>query len=145
MLGLMPLPNPVLSSEEFESLVAAGVAALPAWVKEKMDNVVFLAEPCADEEVLRAEGLTDPLELFGYYRGVPLSERDHSYGNTLPDTITLYQLPHEARAHRTDGTLDRALLARLVAETVWHEVGHHLGLSEDQVAARERERGHEVL
>ena len=141
----MALPDPVLSSEEFESLVAAGVEALPSWVKEKMDNVVFLAERYASEEVLRAEGLGDPLELFGYYCGVPLSERDHAYGNTLPDTITLYQLPHEVRARDAGGALNHALLARLVAETVWHEVGHHLGLTEQEVEARERTRGHEAL
>jgi len=50
----------------------------------------------------------------------------------MPDRITIFQGPHE-RLARTPGAL-----RRMVEETVWHEVGHYFGMSEEQVRAAER-------
>ncbi len=127
------------TSSEFEQLVAQGIDALPAWVREELDGVIILAEAEASREILEAEGIDDALGLFGYYHGVPLTERDTSYGvgELMPDTISIFEKPHRAVAGD-----DEEKLARMVAETVWHEVGHFLGLDEAEVMKREHERGH---
>ncbi|NBD74349.1 hypothetical protein GVX82_04910 [Patescibacteria group bacterium] len=127
------------TSSEFEELVARGIDALPAWVHEELDGVIILAEAEASRELLEVEGIDDARELFGYYHGVPMTERDTNYGvgEVQPDLISIFEKPHRAAAGE-----DGERLARLVAETVWHEVGHFLGLDEAEVMAREEERGH---
>jgi predicted Zn-dependent protease with MMP-like domain len=124
---------------EFEALVAQGVEALPGWVRAKLDNVVFVAEYAPSDEVKQAEGLLNDDELFGYYHGIPLTERGEFYGvgMALPDTITIFEYAHRAHAGE-----DAAKLGQMVTETVWHEVGHYLGLDEEAVRIREHERGH---
>ena len=123
----------------FEAIVADGVDALPQWVKDKLDNVVFVAECAPSPEIMREEGLERDDELFGYYHGIPLTERGEFYGvgAVLPDTISIFQKAHEVAAGD-----DASRMAQLVRETVWHEVGHYIGLDEEEVRAREHERGH---
>ena len=53
-----------------------------------------------------------------------LTERDSSYGNVLPDTITIYQGPIEEDA------ADEGEMAEIVRDTVIHEVGHYFGLDD---------------
>ena len=52
----------------------------------------------------------------------------------MPDRITIFQGPHERLARTPEH------LARLVEDTVWHEVAHFFGLDETQVRAAERTR-----
>ena len=52
----------------------------------------------------------------------------------MPDTITIYQGPHERMAR------SRADLVELVKETVWHEIAHYFGLNEEEVLRAERRR-----
>ena len=54
-----------------------------------------------------------------------LTERDSSYGNVLPDTITIYQGPIEEDAE------DEEEMAEIVRDTVIHEVGHYFGLDDE--------------
>jgi predicted Zn-dependent protease with MMP-like domain len=70
--------------------------------------------------------------LLGLYEGLPRTARSDGEGFALPSQISIYQRPHERLAR------DRAELERLVGETVWHEVAHHFGLDEAEVARAER-------
>ena len=71
---------------------------------------------------------TDPTEtLFGLYTGTPLTERSSSYGMVLPDKITLYQRSIE-EVCRTKGEIQEQ-----IRTTLLHEIGHHFGLSEDEL------------
>ncbi len=122
---------------EFEKLVAEGYEKLPQWVREKIKNVALLIEELPSEEVRKEEGLEDDETLLGLYRGIPLSARGEYYGvgATLPDTITLYQLPIEEAAEE-----DGMDVADVVAETIWHEFAHHFGMDEGEVRRREQQR-----
>lgn len=108
-----------MSDARFDHLVAEAVDGLPDWVHERMDNVEVLVEdePPADEP-----------HLLGLYHGIPLSDRDASYGFVLPDTITLYRRPLERRAGG-----DPVRLRREIAHTVAHEVAHHFGISDERL------------
>src|SRR3989344_6179229 len=126
-----------MNREGFEQLVAEGFEHLPQWVREKIKNVALLVEDQPSEEDRKAEGLEDDETLLGLYKGIPLSERGEHYGvgMTMPDTITLYQLPIEEAALQ-----DRKDVRDVVADTIWHEFAHHFGMDEHEVREREHKR-----
>ena len=126
-----------MQRKKFEKLVAEGYERLPAWVREKIKNVALLVEDEPSHEDREAEGLGEDETLLGLYKGVPLSERGELYGvgMTMPDTITLYQLPIEDAAEE-DGTP----VAQVITETIWHEFAHHFGMDEHEVRDREQKR-----
>ena len=123
--------------EEFEKLIAEGFERLPQWVKEKIKNVALLVEDEPSHEVRERERLAEDETLLGYYQGIPLIERGEHYGvgATMPDTITLYQLPIEEEA-----ASDPERVRKVVADTVWHEFAHHFGMDEHEVRDREQKR-----
>jgi predicted Zn-dependent protease with MMP-like domain len=122
---------------DFEELVVEGYGRLPEWVREKIKNVALLVEDEPSQEDREAEGLGDDKTLLGLYKGIPLSARGENYGvgMTLPDTITLYQLPIEEAAEE-----DNKDVRDVVAETIWHEFAHHFGMDEHEVREREHKR-----
>ena len=122
---------------EFEKLVAEGFERLPQWVRDKIKNVALLIESEPSREDRKAQELSDDETLLGLYKGIPLSERGEMYGvgATLPDTITLYQLPIEEAAQE-----DGKDVRDVVAETIWHEFAHHFGMDEGEVRKREEKR-----
>lgn len=126
-----------MNKSEFETLVEEGFERLPQWVREKIKNVALLVEEQPSEEIRKIEKLEEDETLLGYYQGVPLSERGEYYGvgGTMPDTITLYQIPIEQAAEE-----DGMDVRDVVAETIWHEFAHHFGMDEHEVQARERKR-----
>lgn len=123
-----------MSREEFEKLIEEGYEKLPEWVRAKIKNVAILIEDEPSEEDRRLQGLGEHETLLGLYKGIPLTMRGDHYGVgiTMPDTITLYQLPIEHAAQEDDLSV-----AQVVAETIWHEVGHYMGLDEHEVRHRE--------
>jgi len=80
---------------EFESLVERALKTLPRRFRQKMKNIAVVVDGWADAETLEEMGIEPPDTLYGLYRGVDLTHRDSSYGNVLPDTITIYQGPIE--------------------------------------------------
>lgn len=126
-------------------LVAEGYEQLPEWVREKIKNVALLVEDEPSKEDRKAEGLEEDETLLGLYKGVPLSERGGEYGvgMTMPDTITLYQIPIEEAAAEDRLRLNlnlREAIQKVVAETIWHEFAHHFGMDEHEVREREQKR-----
>lgn len=138
----------MIPREEFEKLVAEEFPnAIPEKFRGKIKNVAFLVEDAPSAEVRKAERLGPNHSLLGYYRGIPHSVRGDWYGigNTLPDTITLYQLPieHEAMNLLSRLSLESREIAvrKVVRDTIWHEVAHHFGMGEYEVRQREKKRG----
>ena len=119
----------------FEKLVEDGYERLPKWVREKIKNVAVLLEDEPSQEVRKREGLKKSETLLGLYHGIPLAARGENYGvgMTLPDTITLYQLPIEQAARAEDKDV-----RDVVAETIWHEFAHYFGMDEGEVRKREQ-------
>ncbi|MDO8514051.1 MAG: metallopeptidase family protein [bacterium] len=139
-----------MQRKEFEKLVNEGFERLPQWVREKITNVALLVENEPSQEDRKAEGLDDDETLLGLYKGIPLSARGEMYGvgMTMPDTITLYQLPIEEAAMDECSTYEvehekyHKIVAKIVAETIWHEFAHHFGMDEHEVRGREHKRDH---
>ena len=91
------------------------------------------AEPSAAQ--LSRAGTSRGSALLGLYEGRPLTTRSVFDAFTTPDRITIFQGPHERLASSPHH------LARLVRDTIWHEVAHYFGMNERQVRAAERRRG----
>ena len=123
-----------MDREDFESAVAEALDHLPPEFAELMSNVSIQVREAPDEETL-AELDLDPRfdTLFGLYTGVPLDQRGGWYGNVLPDVIVLY------RQSLLTACSTRSRLIRQIQLTLLHEIGHHFGLSDDEMHAWERE------
>jgi len=119
----------------FEQLVRGAVEALPVAGKAAMENVAFVVEKEARRQKAREVGIRRNEVLLGLYEGIPKTKRGANYFGVLPDKITVFQRPIEALAGGELGEL-----RRLVYEVIWHEVGHHLGLDEKGIRAREAKR-----
>ena len=112
--------------EEFEALVERALDQLPEEFAELLDNVVVVIEDEPDPEELAEMGFDPNEELLGLYRGVPLNDRGFEY-SALPDQVAIYRLPLLRMCQ------DRRELIREVRDTVVHELGHHFGLTDEEM------------
>ena len=118
---------------EMEALGRAAIAALPEAFREQLGDVVFAVEDFADAETLRDVGLENPFELTGVYEGHALTERSIEMSGEFPTRIRLFRRPIlDEWAERGNETLEH-----LVKHVVIHEIGHHFGLSDDDMHALE--------
>ena len=114
-----------MTRRQFEALVERALRRLPRQFRERLANIAVVVEGWPDDQTLAEMGIEPPDTLYGLYRGVDLTHRDSSYGNVLPDHVTIYQGPIE------EDCADEAEMAQLVRETVIHEIGHFFGLDDD--------------
>ncbi len=103
----------------FEKLVDEALDDLPAWVGDVIDNLaIIVADSPTPEQDPHGEGL------LGLYEGVSLADRGLDYFGVMPDTITIFRLPHIHLGLRPDELRDE------IRTTVLHEVAHHLGIDD---------------
>jgi predicted Zn-dependent protease with MMP-like domain len=122
-----------MTRARFERLVADAVTLIPPRFREQMRNLVLVVEDEPDEALLEEMEIDPPDSLYGLYRGTPLPERGASFGNALPDMITLFQRPIEEDCEDDDE------IRAVIGETLIHEVGHYFGLSEEEIEAIEEQ------
>ena len=120
------------SADEIEALARDTLQRLPAPFSGSIGDIVLLVQEFADDETLRQMGIDDPFELSGLYEGIPLTERSIEQSGTLPERIFLYRRPILDEWSGGEETLEH-----LVAHVLIHEVGHHFGLSDDDIHALE--------
>ena len=118
-----------LSSDEFGVVVEEALADLPETFGPYLENVVIEVQLRPDERVLRRAEIGDGRSLLGIYIGRPLTEKSVEAVAAMPDRIILFQRNLE-RACRT-----RRQLVAEIRKTVYHEIGHHFGLDEDDLEA----------
>jgi predicted Zn-dependent protease with MMP-like domain len=120
------------SADEIEAIARDTLRRLPEPFSESLGDIVLLVHDFADDDTLRAMGMDDPFELSGLYEGTPLTERSVEQSGTLPERIFLYRRPILDEWAASEETLEH-----LVAHVLIHEVGHHFGLSDDDIHALE--------
>ncbi|WP_224816018.1 metallopeptidase family protein [Hasllibacter sp. MH4015] len=109
-------------------------AALPApWIGAAQ-QVAIRVEEMADPALLSDLGMEDPFELTGLYDGVPLTQKSVMDQPEEPDQIWLF------RRAILDEWIDRGnvTLAELVSHVYVHELAHHFGWSDDDIASVDR-------
>src|SRR5258707_6588101 len=110
-----------LDRARFARLVRRAVVELAAEFGDRMRNV----EIVVDDEP-EPERVADGHELLGLYEGVPLTER--AYGEPyVPDRISIYRGPIQ----RMSSSPRRQ--AKVVRDTVMHEIAHHFGISDERL------------
>lgn len=116
-----------ISAKKFESLVVQALEELPAFFKDRLQNIEVLIADRPTEEELEEAGLGSDELLLGLYQGIPLTERTSDYSLVLPDTITLYR---ECIAEVCDTPEE---IMREVQQTVKHEIAHYFGISDERL------------
>jgi predicted Zn-dependent protease with MMP-like domain len=119
---------------EFDRMVADACTRIPARFRRRLKNVAIMVEPEPSPAQLARGRVPHGGTLLGLYEGRPLPSRSVFEPFAMPDRITIFQGPHERIATSPEH------LARLVEDTVWHEVAHYFGLNEREVRAAERRR-----
>jgi predicted Zn-dependent protease with MMP-like domain len=123
-----------MAPEEFERLVSAAYDLIPDQFRSRMENIAVIVEPEPGAHQLARSRVTRGSTLFGLYEGRPLTVRSVFDSFAMPDRIIIFQGPHERAARSPEH------LAKLVEDTIWHEVAHYFGMDEAQVRSAERAR-----
>ncbi len=114
---------------DLEGLVVDALERLPAPFRERLGSVAIVIEDEPTPEQLAAVGARG---LYGLYQGIPRTVWSADQVS-VPSKITIFRGPL-TRGHRTPERL-----AAAVADTVYHEIAHHFGISD----ARLHELRHE--
>jgi len=122
------------SLDDFETMAAQAFSLLPAEFRALTGDVVFVVQDFPDDDVLRDMELQSEFDILGLFQGPDLGTRVANDGPPDPTMILLYRRPildywaeHEEK------------LGDVVRHVVVHEIGHHFGLSDDQMEAIEEE------
>ena len=121
------------SLDDLAAIGEAAFSALPAAIRHAAGEVVFRIDEFAADDLLSDLGIEDPFELSGLYQGVDRIRR--SVLDPAPEVsrVFLFRRPIlDEWAERGDVTL-----AELVTHVLVHEIGHHFGLSDDDIDAIE--------
>jgi len=108
------------TDDDIEVMVIDALEALPAPFRDQLGSVAIVIEDEATREQLDLVGAHG---LYGLYQGVPRT-RLSADGAPTPSKITIFRTPL-VRANRTPERL-----AAAVADTVYHEIAHHFGISD---------------
>ncbi len=126
-----PLPT-VLDDATLEEVVQAALQELHPTLQEFLGNVAILVEDVPSEDVLRSyDPPAAPTGILGYFSGASLMERSlEDPWSNLPGAIVLFRRNLERMARTREEVIEELQV------TLYHEVGHFLGLNEDDLEAR---------
>lgn len=118
------------SLEALDALALAALQALPAPYAEAAAKLVIRIEDFAPEAMLADMQIESPFELTGLYDGIPLTEKSVMDQPMGPDTIWLFRRPI------LDEWVERGnvSLGEMVCHVLVHELAHHFGWSDDDIA-----------
>ena len=129
--------------ERFDALLESVISELPQRIRDLMEEAPVIVEDHPSPELCAELGL-DPDEenLCGLHTGTMLTERSVSHGHDLPETIHLFRegVIDEAGGwepwESEDGEMwgGEQAVKEEIRITLLHEIGHHFGLDEDDLA-----------
>lgn len=119
--------NTGVNLEEFEALVSQALENLPQEFAKKLDNVEVVVEAWPSALQLRQSQVGYGMTLYGLYQGVPQTKRGQYFG-VLPDKITIFAGPI-----LSSFGFDQNAVKDQIRRTVIHEIGHHFGMSEEDI------------
>jgi predicted Zn-dependent protease with MMP-like domain len=117
-----------VSKKEFAELVEAALSGLPAQFAEFLEEVPVEIHTRPSVKLLREMGMEDDELLMGLYRGVERTRRSVEDSGRLPDVIYVFQEDHELVCDSRKQLVDEVRI------TVLHEIGHHFGMTEEDLA-----------
>ncbi len=124
--------NTAVETEVFEEMVVRAVERLPEEFRDLLENVDIVVADYPSAEQRHHAGRRHTL--LGLYEGVPRTERGAHYQLVMPDKITLFQQNIEAACASPDE------IPREIESVVRHEIAHHFGMTDEELALIERRR-----
>ena len=103
-------------------------------VHELLEKVPLHVEDYPAEQVMREMGAEYIDDLCGLYTGIPLGKRSVTHSGTMPDVVTIYREGILSAAADRLGRVRTPRLRRQIRITILHELGHHHGLTEEDLA-----------
>jgi predicted Zn-dependent protease with MMP-like domain len=122
------------SLDDLAALAEQALETVPEVLRAHVGNVVLRVDDFPDAEVERDMALESPFDLLGLYRGVDLLHKSVSDPRPHVDMIFLYRRPLLDYWCETGEDL-----AAVVRHVLIHEIGHHFGLSDDDMDRLERD------
>jgi predicted Zn-dependent protease with MMP-like domain len=122
------------SLADLDALAREAFAAIPAELRVFAAEVIIRVVEFADDDTVREMGLASPFELSGLYSGVPIGDKSVSGTRSDVDMILLYR-----RALLDEWCETGEDLTRLIRHVLIHEIGHHFGFSDADLARIEDE------
>lgn len=131
MEGMINATDTAPGNDEIEALARAAIDRLPDAFKAEAARVALRVEDFASDAMLSDLEIPDPFSLTGLYEGVPLTEKSVLDQPTQPDAIWLFRRPI------LDEWIERGDvgLASLVTHVYVHELAHHFGWSDEDIAS----------
>jgi predicted Zn-dependent protease with MMP-like domain len=120
------------SLDEIEVLAAAAFRRLPQRFRQLCGNLVIRVEDFPADDVIEEMELESEFDLLGLFHGVGLPFQSESAPVQMPNLIWLYRRPILDYWAEHDETL-----GKIVTHVLLHEIGHHFGLSDEDIAAIE--------
>jgi predicted Zn-dependent protease with MMP-like domain len=116
------------SLSELDAMAQAAYRRLPQRFRALTGDVLIRVEDFPTDEVLDSLGIDSPFDLLGLYSGVDLARKSIMDVSTVPDMVFLYRRPILDYWAEHDEALGAILTHVLI-----HEIGHHFGLSDDDM------------
>lgn len=113
---------------EMEAIAQAALKTIPEALRRNVDGVVIRVEDFPDAQTEKEMGLESPFDLLGLYRGVSLDRKSIADTPEDMDMIFVYRRPILDYWCETGEDL-----AHVVRHVLIHEIGHHFGLSDDDM------------
>jgi predicted Zn-dependent protease with MMP-like domain len=122
---------------DLEALAEAAYARLPEEFRALCEGVVIRVEDFPDEDTMREMGCETPFDLLGLFRGLGLAQGGGlMQTGQFPNMVWLYRRPIlDYWAEHEES------LGHLIAHVLVHEIGHHFGLSDEDMEAIEAAAG----
>jgi predicted Zn-dependent protease with MMP-like domain len=120
------------SLADFEAMAADSYARLPAQFRSLCNDLVIRVDDFPSEEVAELMNVRTEFDLLGLFQGVGLPYSSEPTTGQLPNMVWLYRRPILDYWAEHDETL-----SAIVTHVLVHEVGHHFGLSDEDMAAIE--------
>jgi predicted Zn-dependent protease with MMP-like domain len=109
------------------------LARMPPAIHELIERVPLHVEDYPSEDVMEQTGAEYIDDLCGLYTGIPLGQKSVWQSGTLPDVVTIYREGILSSAADRHGRISTKRLREQIRITILHEIGHHHGMSEDDL------------
>ena len=120
--------------EDIDTLARAALDSLPQPVPQFTEGLVLQIAEFPDDDVLQEMDIEDPFEIMGLYQGIGIDKKFEAQSGALPDIVFLYRRPILDYWCETGEDL-----RHVVRHVLIHEIGHHFGLSDEDMDAIEAE------
>ena len=116
------------SVDDLEAIAVAAFRRLPQRFRDLCEGLVIRVEDFPTDEVLDDMQAQTEFDLLGLFQGVGLPFRSEAISGQMPNMIWLYRRPildYWAEHEET--------LGAIITHVLVHEIGHHFGLSDDDM------------